>query len=368
MRFFFIFISTFFLILACEDNRIKELKLKTNRSGISSDSLFFLSDTVTITAVGDIMLGSNYPSSTYLPEVNILEGITPTLKEKSDLIIGNLEGTLFDSGGKPKRCSNPAYCFVFRTPSSYGKYLKQAGFDFLSLANNHSNDFGTFGREATKKNLDILGIQYAGILNQCEYAIKKKNGIRYAFIGAGHNLGLVSSTKYDDVKRIIKEVRPKADIIIVMFHGGGEGASYQHIHFKREFYAGEDRGNVVEFAHVCIDAGADLIIGSGPHVTRAVEIYNNKFIAYSLGNFATYGKITLNGPNGNAPILKIKTDVKGNFISCKVLSTFQSKGSKNGPEIDPEHRALKYIKYLSNTDFPNSRLTFSASGEIKTNH
>ena len=165
-------------------------------------------------------------------------------------------------------------------------------------------------------------------MNQCEYAIKKKNGIRYAFIGAGHNLGLVSSTKYDDVKRIIKEVRPKADIIIVMFHGGGEGASYQRIHFKREFYAGEDRGNVVEFAHVCIDAGADLIIGSGPHVTRAVEI----------------------------------------FISCKVLSTFQSKGSKNGPEIDPEHRALKYIKYLSNTDFPNSRLTFSASGEIKTNH
>ncbi|MCO6565197.1 MAG: CapA family protein [Apibacter sp.] len=366
MRFFLIIITFLVIIVACKKNKDKEFEKKSypviTSKNLSSN---IISDTVTITAVGDIMIGSNYPSISYLPGVNILEEIKPVLKEKTDLIVGNLEGTLFDSGGKPKSCTNPNFCFVFRTPFAYGRYLKEAGFDFLSMANNHSNDFGSMGRIATEKNLKSLGIQYAGILKHSEYAIKEKNGIRYAFIGAGHNVGLVSSIYYTDIKRIIKEVRPKVDIVIVMFHGGGEGASYQHIPFKNEFYAGENRGNVVEFAHACIDSGADLILGSGPHVARAIELYNNKFIAYSLGNFATYGKITLTGPNGNAPILKIKTDVKGNFISCHVVSIIQSKGSKKGPEIDHNHRAYNYIKHLTLTDFPNNRFIFTSSGEIK---
>lgn len=368
MRFFSIVIIFFVIIIGCEKNKGKETEKKSHPNTYPKNSISnIVSDTVTVTAVGDIMIGSNYPSISYLPGVNILEGITPVLKEKTDLIVGNLEGTLFDFGGKPKTCANPDFCFLFRTPFSYGKHLKEAGFDFLSIANNHSNDFGSFGRVETEKNLKSLGIQYAGILKHCEYAIKEKKGIRYAFIGAGHNPGLVSSIYYKDIKRIIKEVRPKVDIIIVMFHGGGEGASYQHTPFKNEFYAGENRGNVVEFAHVCIDAGADLILGSGPHVTRAIELYNNKFIAYSLGNFATYGKITLTGPNGNAPILKIKTDVKGNFISCHVVSIIQSNGSKKGPEVDHNHRAYNYIKYLTLTDFPNNLFIFSSSGEIKAN-
>lgn len=367
MRFFSIILTFLVITVACKKNKVKETEKKSYPVTESKDLLSANSDTVTITAVGDIMLGSNYPSVSFLPGVNILEGIVPVLKEKTDLIVGNLEGTLFDSGGKPKKCSDPNFCFVFRSPFAYGNYLKEAGFDFLSIANNHSNDFGTFGRNATEKNLKKLGIQYAGVLNHCEYAIKEKNGIRYAFIGAGHSPGLISSVHYEAIKRVIKEVRPKADIVIVMFHGGGEGASYQHIPFKNEFYAGENRGNVVEFAHVCIDAGADLILGSGPHVARAVELYNNKFIAYSLGNFATYGKITLTGPNGNAPILKIKTDTKGNFISCRVISVIQSKGSKKGPEIDTNYKAYNYIKYLTYTDFPNNHFVFSPSGEIKIN-
>ncbi|MDR1876272.1 MAG: CapA family protein [Flavobacteriaceae bacterium] len=322
-------------------------------------------DTLVITAVGDIMLGSNYPLSSGLPEGNILEKVTPILKEDSHILLGNLEGTLFDTGGLPKQCNNPGLCFVFRTPSSYGEYLQKAGFDFLSIANNHSGDFGSFGREATQKNLDDLGISYAGILEYCEYSIKEKDGVKYAFIGAGHNSGLVSVKEYSDIQRIIKEVRAKADIVIVMFHGGAEGAAYQHVPYKREIYAEEDRGDVLEFSHVCIDAGADIVFGSGPHVTRAVELYKNKFIAYSLGNFATYGNFRLKGANGKAPILKIKLDSDGNFISGTVISTYQIEDTGMGPEIDTENQALHYMQTLTSEDFPDGKLEILDNGEIK---
>jgi poly-gamma-glutamate capsule biosynthesis protein CapA/YwtB (metallophosphatase superfamily) len=328
-------------------------------------SLVPIPDTLTITAVGDIMLGSNYPSRSGLPEKNILEKITPVLRENTQILLGNLEGTLFDSGGIPKECHNPDLCFVFRMPFSYGEYLQKAGFDFLSIANNHSGDFGYFGRKATQKNLDLLGIHYAGILKQCEYSLKEKDGTTYAFIGAGHNGGLVSIKRYSDIKRIIRKVRPQADVIIVMFHGGGEGIAYQHVPHKEEEYAGENRGNVVEFAHVCIDAGADIVFGSGPHVTRAIELYKNKFIAYSLGNFATYGNFNLKGANGKAPILKINVSSNGNFISGNVISTYQIEDTKEGPGIDPENQALKYIQTLTREDFPDGKLEILDSGEIR---
>ncbi len=336
----------------------------------SKDSLSRSSfrDTITITAVGDIMLGSNYPLPNGLPGVNILDKTTPILKENSQLIIGNLEGTLFDSGGVAKRCNNPNLCFVFRTPFSYGEYLKNAGFDFLSIANNHSGDFGNYGRKATQKNLDSLKISYAGLLNECEYAIKEKDGTRYAFIGAGHNGGLVSVKEYSAIKRIIKEVRNKADIVIVMFHGGAEGSAHQHVPKKREIYAGENRGNVYDFAHSCIDAGVDLVIGSGPHVTRAIELYKNKFIAYSLGNFATYGNFNLKGPNGVAPILKIKIDRNGNFISGNVISTEQTEDTGKGPSVDPDNKALNYLKELTKSDFPEGNLIITDNGEINKNY
>ena len=124
---------------------------------------------ITIIGVGDIMLGSNYPSKNLLPknDYNILSH-TEKILQDADITIGNLEGTLFDEGGTPKSCSDPSVCFVFRTPSKYGQYLKEAGFDYLSLANNHSNDFGDEGIRQTMKNLDELGIKYTGIKKLAE--------------------------------------------------------------------------------------------------------------------------------------------------------------------------------------------------------
>ena len=324
----------------------------------------------TIIGVGDIMLGSNYPFEYLLPknDANILQN-TQNILKNADITAGNLEGTLFDTGGTPKSCNNPNICYVFRMPSRYGTYLKQAGFDYLSIANNHSNDFGEIGIKETMKNLDNLGIKYSGIKDIAESSILEKDGKKFGFISFSPNSATVKLNDYNYAKKFISELKSKVDIVIVMFHGGAEGANAEHITKRHEIFHSEDRGNVYEFAHFAIDNGADVIFGQGPHVTRAVELYRNKFISYSGGNFATFGKINISGSMGIAPIFKIKINNKGDFISGEIIPVKQTYRSL-GPFIDSEKLAIKKIISLNKSDFPNGNgLSISEEGKItKTNN
>ena len=318
----------------------------------------------TIIGVGDIMLGSNYPSD-LLPknDANILEN-TQDILQNADITVGNLEGTLFDTGGTPKSCDNPNVCYAFRMPSKYGKYLKQAGFDYLSIANNHSNDFGQTGIKETIQNLNNLNIKYSGIRGIAESTILEKNGKRFGFVSFAPNSATVKLNDYNYAKKLISELKSKVDIVIVMFHGGAEGAGAEHITRGHEIFHGEDRGNVYEFAHFAIDNGADIVFGQGPHVTRAIELYKNKFISYSGGNFATFGKINVSGSMGTAPIFKIKIDSNGNFISGEIIPVRQTYESA-GPFIDSEKLAIKKIISLNKSDFPNGNgLFLTNNGKI----
>ena len=319
----------------------------------------------TIIGIGDIMLGSNYPFEYLLPknDANILQN-TQNILKNADITVGNLEGTLFDNDGTPKSCNNPNVCYVFRMPSRYGTYLKQAEFDYLSIANNHSNDFGEIGIKETMKNLDNLGIKYSGIKDIAESAILEKDGKKFGFISFSPNSATVKLNDYNYAKKLISELKSKVDILIVMFHGGAEGASAEHITKRHEIFHGEDRGNVYEFAHFAIDNGADIIFGQGPHVTRAIELYKNKFISYSGGNFATFGKINVSGSMGIAPIFKIKINNKGDFISGEIIPVRQTYKSF-GPFIDSEKLAIKKIISLNKSDFPNGNgLSTSEEGKI----
>ena len=319
----------------------------------------------TIIGVGDIMLGSNYPFENLLPknDTNILQNAKEIL-QNADITVGNLEGTLFDKGGTPKSCNNPNVCYAFRMPSRYGKYLKEAGFDYLSIANNHSNDFGQTGIQETIKNLDNLEIKYSGIKETAETAILEKDGKKFGFVSFAPNMATVKLNDYSYVKKLISELKSKVDILVVMFHGGAEGAGAEHITRRHEIFHGEDRGNVYEFAHLAIDSGADIIFGQGPHVTRAIELYKNKFISYSGGNFATFGKINISGSMGIAPIFKIKIDSKGNFISGEIIPVRQIYGSL-GPFVDSEKLAIKKIISLNKSDFPSGNgLFINEDGKI----
>ena len=321
---------------------------------------------ITIIGVGDIMLGSNYPSKNLLPknDYNILSD-TEKILQDADITIGNLEGTLFDEGGTPKSCSDPSVCFVFRTPSKYGQYLKKAGFDYLSIANNHSNDFGDEGIRETMKNLDELGIKYTGIKKLAETTIIEKDNLKYGFVSFAPLSKTVDLNDYEYAAELIKSLKSKVDIVIVMFHGGAEGNGKEHLTRKTEMFFGENRGNVFKFARMAVDAGADIIFGQGPHVTRAIELYKNKFISYSAGNFATYGKFNLKGSSGIAPIFKITLDSKGNFIEGEIIPVRQTKGVY-GPFIDENKSAVKEIISLNKSDFPEGNgLSISEDGKIQ---
>ena len=153
-----------------------------------------------------------------------------------------------------------------------------------------------------------------------------------------------------------------SDVVIVSFHGGAEGRNHQHVTRKTEKFYGENRGNVYEFAHAMIDAGADIIFGHGPHVTRAVDIYKDRFITYSMGNFCTYGRFNLRGVNGIAPIVKIETNSEGKFLQGQLIPIYQP--GAGGPKIDPKKRAISVIRELTKKDFPESNLLIDDSGFI----
>ena len=321
--------------------------------------------TFTVVAVGDMMLGTNYPDPKYLPPDDgaaLLAEVAPLLRS-ADLTVGNLEGTLLDEGGTPKRCQNPDACYAFRSPERYARHFAEAGFDFLSLANNHSGDFGPEGRLATKRNLDAHGIAYAGLLSTDELAFREVDGWRFGFVAFAPNSGTVDVRDLRRARELVAAAQAQADLVVVSFHGGAEGPDAQHVPRATETYFGEDRGDVYAFAHACVDAGADLVVGHGPHVTRGVELYRGRLIAYSLGNFATYGRFSLRGPAGVAPLLRARLDQSGEFVGGEVVPVYQTKPT--GPHVDAAGRATRLVRDLSAADFPESPLLIEADGTLR---
>jgi len=308
----------------------------------ASDSL------LTFAFCGDIMMGTTYPT-VRLPEKEGA-GIFADVKQlflDADLSAGNLEGVICE-GGKCTKNTGKANNYAFRMPESYAHLLKEAGFDYLNLANNHTNDFGTFGLDRTRKILDEQGIRYSG-LPDCESTVIEKNGVRYGICSFGHNSYTLKHTDTASVTRIVTELRPQCDILIVTFHGGAEGSKYSHLPDGPETYLGENRGNLRAFAHHCIDLGADLVFGHGPHVTRALECYKDRIVAYSLGNFCTTFGVNLAGVNGYAPVLVVKTDREGRFVEGRIHSFIQTQGT--GPKTDPSDKVAQHMRNLSETDF-----------------
>ncbi|EDM37538.1 CapA family protein [Pedobacter sp. BAL39] len=350
------------LLLSCAGNTNIAAQEPVALKDTIPDSL--KKDTISIAAVGDIMLGSAYPSKTNLPPddaVNSFKEVSDFLK--GDVVFGNLEGCLLN-GGKSSKCKDPNSnsCFAFRMPERYAGILKEAGFNLFSVANNHVGDFGLKGRQRTTAILDSLQIYYAGLQSH-PFQIFEKDSIRYAFCAFAPNENTVSINKTDSATALVARLKSQVDIVIVSFHGGGEGAKFEHVPRRNEIFYGENRGNVYAFAHAVIDAGADVVLGHGPHVTRAVEVYKNKFIAYSMGNFCTYGMFSLKGSNGFAPLLQLKLNKKGDFLYADVTSVKQDK--LNRLTLDDDHTAFQKIRTLTNADFPGHQLHFRGTGRIE---
>lgn len=318
---------------------------------------------IKLTAVGDIMMGTNFPSNAYLPPIKsrLLDSMKPYFQNQ-DIVFGNLEGTLLNDGGTLKKCDDSTKCYAFRQPEYFADQLKDAGFHLLSVANNHMGDFGETGRRNTVRVLKEKGFHYAG-LERCPWDTLTVKGKVIGFIAFAPNTGCLQIEDIEDAKRRVTELDALADIIIVSFHGGAEGANHTHVTKETEYFYGENRGNVYAFAHAVIDAGADVVLGHGPHVTRAVDYYKGRFITYSMGNFCTYARFNLKGPNGVAPLYQLELDGEGAFIGANVISTKQL--GEGGPLLDTKKVAFQQVKSLTQTDIPEAQLEFIGNSRIE---
>ena len=314
-----------------------------------------------IANVGDIMLGTDFPEN-HLPDddgVGFLAGVTPWLRD-ADLTIGNLEGVLMDGGEPRKKCKNPQACYLFRTPARYADYLVKAGFDVMSLANNHARDFGEEGRTASMQNLANAGLLHTG--REGDFALTEVNGLSVAVLGYAVTLNSNLLLDYEIAAATVRRFAASHDIVVITFHGGAEGQDVTRLPFAEEEYYGEMRGDVVKFARLMVDSGADLVVGHGPHVVRGIEYYKERLIAYSLGNFATYYGISVDGIKGVAPVLVATLDEEGRFVEGRIHSSVQIRPA--GPTPDPEQQALQLIRSLSIQDFTAPGIRFADDGRL----
>uniref|UniRef100_A0A7V0Z4S1 CapA family protein n=1 Tax=candidate division WOR-3 bacterium TaxID=2052148 RepID=A0A7V0Z4S1_UNCW3 len=317
-----------------------------------------LGDTLTIIAVGDIMMGTTYPETKLPPNdgSNIFSNVSVFLKQ-ADLTMGNLEGPLTDKGECTKKIEK-GRVYAFRTPTHYAHYLFDAGFDFLNLKNNHINDFGTTGMLSTINTLKNYGIQFGTDEIYGDFMIKNKKICIIPFSQAPYGNSILN---IPEAQRIVAEKAREYDIVIVSFHGGGEGINFLHIKDTMEYFLDTPRGNVIRFSRAMIDSGADFVCGHGPHIPRAIELYKDRLIAYSLGNFFTYG-FNIQGPTGFAPILKVCVDSTGKFIDGQIISAIQRPGGILA--IDTLNQAAKLIRELSIEDLPDNNLVINEDGMI----
>jgi hypothetical protein len=328
---------------------------------------------LTIAAVGDVMMGSTYPDSR-LPSndgADLLDDFAPLLTG-ADISFANLEGPLLEGGESPK-CrtltsgirsdgANPD-CYAFRVPPRFGARLKQAGFGVVSLANNHADDFGVAGRSSTRAVLDKFSIRYAGG-DQRQFAatIVGVKGKRIGFVAFASNDISPNVNDIQSARSIVAQLKSRVDIVVVSFHGGAEGAAHQHVPAGPEQFLGEQRGNLRIFTHAVIDAGADLVLGHGPHVMRAMELYRQRLIVYSMGNFCTYGRFHLAGPTALTAVFLIHLAPDGTCLGGRVYPGRQE--GEGGPHIDPSGEAIRLVRQLSTSDFGSNAPEIADDGSF----
>jgi len=305
---------------------------------------------IRVAAVGDIMMGTTFPESILPPEdgATMFGSVAPLLAGH-DVVFGNLEGPLTDASLSPK-CPKPRRggrpCFAFRTPPRYAARLAEAGFTAVNVANNHALDFGMEGLDNTLDVLDAAGIEPVGGERVAVFTISGKS---VAMAGFSYSLRTRYVYPLQDIEaaqEIVAELKGEYDLVVVSFHGGAEGARAMRVTDAEEEFMGENRGNVVRFARAVVDAGADLVLGHGPHVPRAIEVYRGKLIAYSLGNFAVYSMFNIKGPSGLGYALLAELDPEtGDVLRFRTPSvTLRHPGI---PHPDPSGKAEALLRTLS---------------------
>jgi hypothetical protein len=314
---------------------------------------------ITIGWVGDTTPGSMYGLAP--DRGRALFGRMPVLLRKPDLMIANLEGTYSTPG--PSKCAGGSggTCFAFQAPPSYARALAWSGIDLVNMANNHSMDYLRRGYLQTQATLKKVGVAYAGPPNKI--TIVKVRGVRVAVMGFSPYPWSAPLNDIPAAAALVRRAAKRANVVIVLMHAGAEGADQIHTPYGAQYFLGENRGNVRAFAHAMVKAGADLVLGSGPHVIRGIERYRKHLIAYSLGNFAGWHNFALAGNLSLSGLLTVRITKTGRILGGRWLALRLV--SPGVPTVDRSKQSLKLVRSLSASDFArtyrlDSRGYFSA--------
>jgi Bacterial capsule synthesis protein PGA_cap len=313
---------------------------------------------VTLEWVGDIALSTQRG----LPPGGLrraLAPVAPTLRA-ADVTTGNLEGTLSTSGPSKCRGIGGGNCFAFQAPPGTAAGLAGLGFDVVNQANNHSMDYGASGRAQTLAALRRARVAETGLPGQITY--RRVHGVRIAFLGFAPYDFDSNLLDIAAAQRMVKRARRRASLVVVFIHAGAEGADRTHTPYGSEFFVGENRGSARAFAHAVIRAGAALVLGSGPHVIRGVELYRGRLIAYSLGNFVGYHTLGGGGVLDLSGILRMTLAASGRTVSGRWISVRLVGGL---PHLDRAGTAARLVARLSRVDFPASRLRLGHGGTLR---
>lgn len=323
-----------------------------------------------VIGVGDVMPGSDWPEPKLDPRIApgsdpaaVIGESTVRMMADADIVFGNFEGTIHALGGA-RRCRDPKLCHIFRSPPWMAGWLRQAGFTLMSQANNHAGDFGAAGRAASLRALLAGDIGTAGAdMPSSRFAFRTlPDGTRVGLAAFGHNAGLMRVDDLATVRRRVGELAAAADIAIVSCHAGAEGNGAQAVPRAPERYIGEDRGDVFAFARAAVDAGADIVFCHGPHVPRAIDVYRDRFIAYSLGNFWTYRGFSLTGASTLAPAARLRVSRDGRLLDARIVSFRQA--APGGPVPDPDGAAARRIAMLTARDIPDAGIRIDRDGMV----
>ena len=315
-------------------------------------------EVVEIAATGDITLGST-------PELppdggrSLFAGVETELR--GDLVLGNLETAFTRRWHCPSARAGSTDCFSFRAPRAYGRRLKSAGFTMLNLANNHSFDYGASGQAETVAALAEARLPHTGRPGQIAYL--RVGRVRLAVLGFAPYPWAQDLLDLDAARRTRAPGRSG--------RGSRRGDDARRSRGECSDACSPRRGapprrasaaTTRAFAHAVVDAGADLVLGHGPHVLRGLEWYRGRLVAYSLGNFSAYRNFALAGASGVSGILQVSLAADGSWRGGRLVPVrLVGHGT---PELDPNEAGIAALRILSKSDFGARGMRVAESGEL----
>lgn len=352
------------------------------RAAFVADSLrrvYAVRDSATLRfcAGGDVTLGTNLDTSwtkvvsrrlhrrvAALPSPDSLVAPLGPLFAEADFALLNVEGAIGDGDPPFDKCANKTSgCFALRMPPAAAKAIRGVSKRTViaNLANNHARDAGAEGLRETQRALERAGVVVTGIDTLPTLAVTRF-GDTVAFLGFATSGGDNDLRDLDAVKRHVARAAATNRRVIVTMHLGAEGAAAQRTLDSTERYYDAPRGNPVAFADAATTAGANLVIGHGPHVVRAAEWRDSAFVLYSLGNLVTYGPFSHREPMRRGVVACATVDGRGAVRDVRLHPTMQRAPGR--VSVDKSRRSLTLMDSLSRLDFPHSGARVHKDGRV----